>query len=127
MKISKKLLIPVLAAVLVLALALTLFLLFGKFGRKSVMDYIEMGEYQKAYDLLIAIENPTEEEKQLLKRFRFLALEIAGTNGEKEGLFPFAVGFYLVFFQDIAVFVVGIDLFFTVGAGNLQRQEAEAL
>ena len=38
--------------------------------------HIEKGEYEKAYEKLIAIENPTEEEKALLKNFRFMPLKV---------------------------------------------------
>ena len=31
---------------------------------KSAQDYINSGEYEKAYDLLLALENPTEDEKE---------------------------------------------------------------
>ena len=50
---------------------------------KSAQDYINSGEYEKAYDLLILQEDPTEEEQALLDRFRFLKLETVGEDGYK--------------------------------------------
>lgn len=47
----------------------------------TVMDHINAGEYEKAYDLLLALENPTEEEKALLNKFYFLEQENSGDNG----------------------------------------------
>ena len=61
-----------------LFLVIALLLCFGgckEAPAKTAKQLIEAGEYQKAYDQLLSIKNPTEEEKTLLKGFFFREVE----------------------------------------------------
>ena len=47
----------------------------------EIKTLIEKGEYEKAYDKLIALENPTAEEEALLEGFRFMPTKVTyGTD-----------------------------------------------
>ena len=48
---------------------------------KTAKALIEAGQLQQAYDLLLALGNPTGEEKELLSGFFFREIENVGSNG----------------------------------------------
>ena len=65
-------------------LVITLLFCFGgckKEPSETARELINTGEYEKAYDLLLSIENPTEEEKALLSGFFFQELERINSSG----------------------------------------------
>lgn len=71
----------------VIPLFLTLALLFccsscKKAPAKAARELIDAGEYQKAYDLLLTVENPNEEEKTLLSGFFFREVERISASGD---------------------------------------------
>lgn len=67
-----------------LFLVIALLFCFGgckKAPAKTAKELIASGEYQKAYDLLLSLKNPTEEEKELLGGFFFQEEERTAASG----------------------------------------------
>ena len=50
---------------------------------KAARELIDAGEYQKAYDLLVSLENPTDEEKALLSGFFFREIDRIDLSGRR--------------------------------------------